>query len=274
MLVTEERDMLRKEAVGLTEKNRALVELNSVYDDKMDKLKNELTSANNLLERLNAGSKALDDMLNSQRSPSDKSGLGFYGASSSLQQREKVNEKKHMEVTSKLHVAPVAQIDAKKVHSIKAVKNHKFIPTCHKCHVKGHIRPQCKKLPALHTSHTHLSHSHDCAKFVPICHFCGIKGHIRPNCFKLHGYPNSSPHYHHVNNKGNRYNCFGNGCDRNQILRHKVFSHGKMPKAVEKIGKDKIRPIWVRKSDFRPWAGLSTNSPDDTKPSGVVDLAF
>ncbi|KAG5524122.1 hypothetical protein RHGRI_030945 [Rhododendron griersonianum] len=213
MLVTEERDTLRKEAVGLREKNRALGELNSVYE----------------------GSKALDDMLNSQRSPSDKSRLGFYGASSSLQQREKVNEKKHME---------------------------------------GHIRPQCKKLPALHTSHTHLSHSHDCAKFVPICHFCGIKGHIRPNCFKLHRYLNSSPHYHHVNNKGNRYNCFGNGCDRNQILRHKVFSHGKMPKVVEKIGKDKIRPIWVRKSDFRPWAGLSTNSPYDIRPSGVVDLAF
>ncbi|KAI8543449.1 hypothetical protein RHMOL_Rhmol08G0219000 [Rhododendron molle] len=142
----------------------------------MDKLKNELTSANNLLDQLNAGSKALDDMLNSQRSPSDKSGFGFYGASSSPQPREKVNEKKHMEVTSKLHVAPVAQIDAKKVQSIKAVKNHKFILTCHKCHVKGHIRPQCKKLPALHTSQTHLSHSHDCAKFVPICHFCGIKG--------------------------------------------------------------------------------------------------
>ena len=25
-------------------------------------------------------------------------------------------------------------------------------------------------------------------KFVPTCHYCGVKGHIRPSCFKPHGY--------------------------------------------------------------------------------------
>ncbi|KAG5523890.1 hypothetical protein RHGRI_030775 [Rhododendron griersonianum] len=94
--VTEERDKLRKEAIDLKEKNRVLGELNTVYEGKMNKLKNELTSANCLLERLNIGSKALDDMLNSQRSPSDKSGLGFYGTPSSHEQRENINEKKPM----------------------------------------------------------------------------------------------------------------------------------------------------------------------------------
>ncbi|KAG5528763.1 hypothetical protein RHGRI_029433 [Rhododendron griersonianum] len=93
--VTEERDKLRKEAVDLNEKNRVLGELNTVYE----------------------GSKALDDMLNSQRSPSDKSGLGFYGTPSSHEQRKNVNEKKPMEG----HIRP----NCFRLHGYPSISNNK-----------------------------------------------------------------------------------------------------------------------------------------------------
>ena len=31
-------------------------------------------------------------------------------------------------------------------------KNSKFVPTCHHCHIVGHIRPNCPKLRSLSTS--------------------------------------------------------------------------------------------------------------------------
>ncbi|KAG5557586.1 hypothetical protein RHGRI_007737 [Rhododendron griersonianum] len=158
----------------------------------------------------------------------------------------------------------------------------KFVPTCHYCQVKGHTRPHCRKLHSSNTSHTHLVCSHDFIKFIPICHFCGMKGHIRPNCFKLHELPNVPPNYHHVNNNEGMYDLFGYGCGRTQKPRCRVTLHRKdmnvnpnhLCKTAEKIDKVNTRAIWVRKSDLRPHADLSTNSLDDMSSSGGVDLAF
>ena len=65
-------------------------------------------------------------------------------------------------------------------------KNSEFVPTCHHCHIVGHIRPNCPKLRSLSTSKvTPPSRKHSSSKNTHVCHHCGVSGHTRPNCSKL-----------------------------------------------------------------------------------------
>ncbi|XP_058187684.1 uncharacterized protein LOC131304462 [Rhododendron vialii] len=90
----------------------------------------------------------------------------------------KVNEMNSTKVIFKPPVIPIVQHNVRKAHDIKKTNNKKFVPTCHYCQVKGHTRPQCRKVHSSNTSHMHLVCSHDFIKFIPICHFCGMRGHI------------------------------------------------------------------------------------------------
>ena len=65
-------------------------------------------------------------------------------------------------------------------------KNFEFVPTCHHCHIVGHIRPNCPKLRSLSTSRVRPpSRKPSSSKTTDVCHHCGASGHTRPNCFKL-----------------------------------------------------------------------------------------
>ena len=65
-------------------------------------------------------------------------------------------------------------------------KNSKFVPTCHHCHIVGHIRPNCPKLRSLLTSKVRPpSRKPSNSKSTHVCHHCSASGHTRPNCFKL-----------------------------------------------------------------------------------------
>ena len=65
-------------------------------------------------------------------------------------------------------------------------KNSEFVPTCHHCHIVGHIRPNCPKLRSLSTSKIRPpSRKHSSSKTTHVCHHCGVSGHTRPNYFKL-----------------------------------------------------------------------------------------
>ena len=65
-------------------------------------------------------------------------------------------------------------------------KNSEFVPTCHHCHIVGHIRPNC---PKLSTSKVRPpSRKPSSSKTTHVCHHCGGFGHTCPNCFKL--FPN------------------------------------------------------------------------------------
>ena len=59
-------------------------------------------------------------------------------------------------------------------------------PTCHHCHIVGHIRPNCPKLRSLSTSKVRPpSRKLSSSKTTHVCHHCDASGHTRPNCFKL-----------------------------------------------------------------------------------------
>ena len=65
-------------------------------------------------------------------------------------------------------------------------KNSEFVPTCHHCHIVGHIRPNCRKLRSLLTSKVRPpSRKLSSSKTTYVCHHCSTSGHTRPNCFKL-----------------------------------------------------------------------------------------
>ena len=66
---------------------------------------------------------------------------------------------------------------------LKKNENSKFVPTCHHCHIVGHIRPN---FPNLSTSKLRPpSRKHSSLKTTHVCYHCGASGHTHPNCFKL-----------------------------------------------------------------------------------------
>ena len=81
--------------------------------------------------------------------------------------------------------------------SPKKNKNSELVPTCHHCHIVGHIRPNCPKLRSLSTSkvrpHSRKSSS---SKTTHVCHHCGASGHTHPNCFKLFPHKRESNRSH------------------------------------------------------------------------------
>ena len=76
-------------------------------------------------------------------------------------------------------------------------KNSKFVPTCHHCHIVGHIRPNCPKFRSLSTSKIRPpSRKLSSSKTTHVCHHCGASGHTRPNCFKLFSHKRVSNRSH------------------------------------------------------------------------------
>ena len=76
-------------------------------------------------------------------------------------------------------------------------KKFKFVPTCHYCHIIGHIRPNCPKLRSLSTFKVRLSSRKPSSfKTTHVCHHCGASGHTHPNCFKLFPYKRVSNRSH------------------------------------------------------------------------------
>ena len=66
-------------------------------------------------------------------------------------------------------------------------KNSEFVPTCHHCHIFGHVMPNCPKLRSLSTSKVKPpSRKSSSSKIAHVCHHYGVPGHSHPNCFKLH----------------------------------------------------------------------------------------
>ena len=65
-------------------------------------------------------------------------------------------------------------------------KNFEFVPTCHHCHIVGHIRPNCPKLRSLSTSKVRPPfRKPSSSKTTHVCHHCSASSHTHPNCFKL-----------------------------------------------------------------------------------------
>lgn len=155
----------------LREKVKELERLNVINGDEINELTIKLKSASGVVEHFNAGSRVLDEILECQRPPSDRTGLGFHAASSNSMDEKTTGMTTHTkrkEIFVKNLGRPTAFLNQKGEAKTKTILNP--------------ITPIFFKLNG-HTQKTIVKN------FIHVCHYCGKKGHIRPNCFQLYGYP-------------------------------------------------------------------------------------
>jgi hypothetical protein len=146
--------------VQLQTQNKCLEELNALNEGKVNDLSAKLKDTDEIFKRFNAGSKSLDKVLEVQRVSNDRSGLGYDDSSSSLLKEGQSSHEKGKKETTKHQ-----QIEVNTTPGQTNFKPQTFYK------MPGYIQKTFSE------------------KFIPTCHYCGEKGHIRPNCFQLYGYP-------------------------------------------------------------------------------------
>ncbi|KAI5325015.1 hypothetical protein L3X38_034088 [Prunus dulcis] len=107
-----------------------LKESNIGFQNSNKQLLGELNEAKSKVISMTIGASKIDKMLTMGKLHGDKGGLGFnhFDSSSSSSTTRFVKSK----------TPTIATLDAQQV-----VKKPKFVPTCHRCGLTGHIRPVC-----------------------------------------------------------------------------------------------------------------------------------
>ena len=137
---------------------------NMLLLEKVKNLEHELSVAREQTDR--SASSKLDHMLSVQKSPFDKTSLGFV-ESISVATPHSINF-----VPSSSSDPPMSEVvkpSVSKAKSIEVTPPRKIKVNLHESKPKAPNPPKGK--------------THD--KPAWICHFCGKSGHIRPNCYKL-----------------------------------------------------------------------------------------
>ena len=149
-------------------------ELTEAYT-KVKFLELEVVQANAKVERVST--KKLDDVLSSQKTFSDKTGLGYIGESSSavniLKEVKFVKAKELIVVASTVEKA---NVEKKKNVADQRVLNKPRNQSMVRSAAKAKSLPRSQRGPRMN----HL------------CHHCGLQGHTRRNCHKLRGLKNAS----------------------------------------------------------------------------------
>ena len=134
-----------------------------------------MVQANAKVERVST--KKLDDVLSSQKTFSDKNGLGYIGESSLAVNISK--EVKFVKAKESIVVASIVEkenIEKKKNATDQRVLNK----PCNQFVVR--FEGRSKSLPRLQRG----------LKINHVCHHCRLQGHTRPNCHKLRALRNAS----------------------------------------------------------------------------------
>ena len=134
---------------------------NMLLLDKVKNLELELSVAREQTNR--SASSKLDHMLSVQKSPSDKSGLGFV-ESISVSAPYSTNF-----VPSSSSKHPVSEVVSETVKPVEITPPRK---------IRVDLKESKPKESILSKDKLH-------GKPTWVCHFCGNSGYIRPNCFKL-----------------------------------------------------------------------------------------
>ena len=128
----------------------------------------KVIQANGKVERVST--KKLDDVLSSQKTFSDKTGLGYTGESSSA-----VNISKEVKfVKAKEQVVVVPTVEKENIKKKKNVTDERVSNKAHNQSVVS-FEGKSKSLPRLQRG----------PRTNYVCHHYGLQGHTRPNCHKL-----------------------------------------------------------------------------------------
>ncbi|CAL9026882.1 unnamed protein product [Prunus brigantina] len=192
------------------------------------RLEHELKLEKEKIQGLTIGAGKIDKMLNFGKLFGDKRGLGYINESSTPSSFETIFVKDVSTQESPKFVHSL-NLDFDSMNIVSKGKlsppQSKFVPTCHHCGVKGHIRPRCHILRI---------------EFIPICHHCGTLGHIRPKCFELRNFEQKPfVHFKKVNDDSLQTQV-------NDLLCKVV----KIPKVIYLPHEvSKVKQVWIKKED-------------------------
>ena len=137
---------------------------NMLLLEKVKNLEHELSVARDQTNRF--ASSKFDHMLSVQKSPSDKTGLGFV---ESIFVPAPHSTNFVPSSSSKPPVSEIVKLSVSEAKSVEVTPSRKIRVDLHES------KPKAPNLPKGNT--------HD--KLAWVCHFCGKSRHIRLNCFKL-----------------------------------------------------------------------------------------
>ncbi|CAL9006821.1 unnamed protein product [Prunus brigantina] len=220
------------------------------------RLEHELELEKEKIEGLTIGAGKIDKMLNFGKLFGDKRCLGY------------IDEQQSMNIVHGLNLG----FDSMNIvfKGKLSLPQSKFVPTCHHCGVKGHIRPRChilrieSQVSKESEFKTHVSSFKGYAavksvvctrdkhsslakfgflqpkRFIPICHHCGTLGHIRPKCFEFRNFEQKPfVHFKKVNDDSLQTQV-------NDLLYKAV----KIPKVISLPHKvSKVKQVWIKKKD-------------------------
>ncbi|CAL8151441.1 unnamed protein product [Prunus armeniaca] len=237
------------------------------------RLEHELELEKEKIEGLTIGAGKIDKMLNFGKLFGDKRGLGYIDESSTPSSFETifVKDMSAQEAPKFVHGLNLGFDSMNIVSKGKlSLPQSKFMPTCHHCGVKGHIRPRChilrieSQVSKESEFKTHVSSFKGYAavksmvctrdkhsslakfgflqpqRFIPICHHCGTLGHIRPKCFEYRNFEKKPfVHFKKVNDDSLQTKV-------NDLLYKAV----KIPKVISMPHKvSKVKQVWIKKED-------------------------
>ena len=148
-------------------------ELSETYT-KVRFLEQEVVQANAKIEKVTT--KKLDDVISSQKSFSDKSGLGYTRGSSTFGNITK--EVKFIKAKESIDVGPTAE--KHKIEEKRNVGNERLLKPRNQS--VGRSESRAKSCPRPQRG----------PRSNYVCHHCGLQGHTRPNCQKLRAMNNAT----------------------------------------------------------------------------------
>ena len=147
--LTTDGQKLEKAEKEIVNLKKEIVIVKAKNQDLQGRLKitlSELEVKQASINKMNTGSKTLTNILCSQKSPFDKSGLSYDHGSSTSNVKGKT-----IFASGVAHATPHTALSNNVSSSFqkKNVSRAARTSTCHHCGKKGHIRPHCKKLNSL-----------------------------------------------------------------------------------------------------------------------------
>ncbi|BFG26512.1 hypothetical protein CerSpe_127860 [Prunus speciosa] len=237
------------------------------------RLEHELELEKERIQGLTIGAGKIDKMLNLGKLFGDTRGLGYIDESSTPSSFETifVKDVSTQEAPKFVHGLNLG-FDSMNIVSKGKLSppQSKFVPTCHHCGVKGHIRPRChilriesqgskeskfkthvssfkgyvavKSVVCTRDKHSSLEKFgfQQPKRFIPTCHHCGTLGHIRPKCFELRNFEQKPfVHFKKVNDDSLQTQV-------NDLL-YKAVKISKVISLPHKVSK--VKQVWIKKED-------------------------
>ncbi|KAM6596627.1 hypothetical protein CsatA_007151 [Cannabis sativa] len=166
------KEQIESEKVKLEDTVKNLNKLLDEKDNEIYKLSAELIRAKQALEFIPPGTAAINQTLQLQKPYGDRTSIGY-----------KMLYKQGDNLGVEESITPVINLDKKDDNQSSFPSTPQSSDPTRKFHVPS--GPTKVKLEGRRIAPENISQME---RFIPVCHFCNRRGHIRPRCYKLQNY--------------------------------------------------------------------------------------